>query len=53
MRDTELPLPTTARDYLELAGFLAGTILLGLALIILISGPAFVLPHSMTFAGLG
>ncbi|ATJ92809.1 hypothetical protein HK16_17335 [Acetobacter senegalensis] len=53
MRDTKLPLPTTARDYLELAGFLLGTILLGLTLMILICGPAFVLPHSMIFAGLG
>lgn len=53
MRDTKLPLPTTARDYLELAGFLLGTILLGLTLMILICGSAFVLPHSLTFVGLG
>lgn len=53
MRDTKLPLPTTARDYLEIAGFLAGTLLLGLTLVVLICGPSFVLPHSMTFAGLG
>jgi|GEM_PF-6880093 hypothetical protein len=53
MRDTKLPVPSTARDYQELAGFLAGTVLLGLTLVILICGPAFILPHSMTFAGLG
>ncbi|WP_339078304.1 hypothetical protein QQM41_15560 (plasmid) [Acetobacter sp. AC2005] len=53
MRDTKLPIPTTARDYIELAGLLAGTILLVLTVAVLICGPDFVLPHKLTFAGLG
>ncbi|ARW11947.1 MULTISPECIES: hypothetical protein [Acetobacter] len=53
MRDTKLPIPATARDYLELAGLFVGVILLVMTIAVLICGPDFVLPHKLTFAGLG